>query len=320
MSGARLKRNELVETAFAIFWSRARNEGLPSIAGVAVSLDDLRDEISHRTGVTRQNNKWIATQLRNYEKEQNVRLFSFRRDRDGGEQVRVSDTLVSFVQKKHLHRPEKVRLAAALADLIESEYGTGIKPLRVLLGAGTTLTLAADVIAGRAATMRRPLEILTHNVGILETLIQPDTPSSVTVTVPYGTFDPVTYTLLPVHARDLAFETVELAVQGTSALYQSELYVESEREAEAKRAVLQGPASTKVLVLTLHEFTAVAPESMYSYGDLEEYNLVVFPRMKHPTADQEQALSWLESSLPHYERTVRHWHYEILKRRRQDAQ
>lgn len=315
MSGSRLKRDELVEMVFARFWAAARERNSSTIAGVSVPLDTLREEIARQTGVPRQNNKWIASQLRSYEKSHGVKLFSFERSSTGSEQVCAARNMVSFIQKKHLHRPEKVRLAAALADLVETEFSTPGGSIRLLLGAGTTLALAAEVLRTRASAWNIRIAVITHNMGILQELTHRETPEHLTVTVPRGTFDPVTWALVPEDPAALGDEDVDVMVQGTSAVHLGTLYVESAREAPVKRAVVERTAGVKVLVLTLHEFVQEVPSSMHPFGSVHEYDLIVIPRMKHPSPDQEEALGWIREELASHEVKIRHWHYEILMRR-----
>jgi DeoR/GlpR family transcriptional regulator of sugar metabolism len=314
MSGSRLKRDELVEAVFARFWSAARENGRPEIAGISLELDELRDEIARQTGVPRQNNKWIVTQLRSYEKSHSVRLFSFHRNAGGAECVRAADKMVSFVQKKHLYRPEKIRLATALADLIATDYADSQEQVRIFLGAGTTLTLAAEIIRNRAGELNAPVQIITHNAGILQVLILPETSKHLTVTVPRGTFDPVTYVFLPDDLSGFHLEETDLVVQGTSAVCEGVLYVESETEARVKQRILGQTTGLSVLVLTLHEFLRSVPPTMHRYGEIRDYDLVILPRMNRPSVDQQEAQQWIAANLRHYTVKVRHWHYEILLR------
>lgn len=315
MSGSRLKRDELVEMVFARFWAAARERNSATIAGVSIPLDELREEIARQTGVPRQNNKWIASQLRSYEKSHGVKLFNLERSSAGGEHVCAARNMVSFIQKKHLHRPEKVRLAAALADLLETEFSTAGGVTKVLLGAGTTLSLAAEVLRSRASQWNTTVSVITHNMGILQELTHRDTPSNLTVTVPRGTFDPVTWALIPEDPTTLGYEDVDVMVQGTSAVYEGKLYVESHPEALMKKAMMKHTTGIKVLVLTLHEFSNEIPNAMHPFGTLQEYDLIIIPLMKHPSSDQLAALEWIQSTLSSHVLKIRHWHYEILVHR-----
>lgn len=313
MKGQRLKKHELVEFVFSRFWDEAKRANRSSIHDVALSLDTLREEIEKASGTPRNNTKWIYTQLKKYEHEHGVKLFTHGKDENGVETLRVSDTLVSFQQKKHLYRAEKLRLANAVVDYLAAEYETRDTAVRLWMGAGTTLALAAEVLATRGAETLPTIDVFTHNVEVLTTLLRPDAPPGVTVSIARGTIDPVTYTVIPPDGDALWPLDVDVVVQGTSALYDGNLYIESGDEAAVKRAILTETTGTKVLLLTLHEFFTQPPAGMHHYANIDEYDLVVTPIMKHPSVDQQHALDWFRGSTERFETQIKQWHYQILR-------
>lgn len=314
MKGQRLKKHELVEVVFARFWAEARRTGYPSIQGITLPVDAIREEISRESGTPRQNNKWIHTQLKKYQQEHGVTLFVHERDAAGEEVLRIADTLVSFQQKKHLYRAEKLRLANALVDYIFAEFSGPAERLNVWMGAGTTIALAAEVLRARIADAPRTLHVCTHNVEVITTLLHPDAAREVELSVARGKIDPVTYTIVPPEDAPLWPEDADLIVQGTSALYDGDLFVESEREVAVKRAILADTTGIKVLLLTLHEMHAAPPTEMYRYGAVDDYDLIIIPRMKNPALDQEETLAWLDARRGDYDTRIKQWHYEILGR------
>jgi DeoR/GlpR family transcriptional regulator of sugar metabolism len=315
MKGQRLKKHELVEFVFARLWETARHNDLPSIQSVSLPLDTLREEIAKASGTPRHNNKWIYTQLKKYEQEQGVTLFVHERNDNGEETLRVADTLVSFQQKRHLYRPEKLRLANALADYVAAEYPSQNNPVDIWMGAGTTIALAAEVLAERVVDTAPPIHVYTHNVGVLSTFLRPETPSTITVSVTRGTIDPVTYTIIPPQEDPVWPEHTDIVVQGTSVIYDGGLYIESEAEAAVKRLIVTEGGGTKVLLLTMHEFRTAPPKGMYRYGTIDEYDLVIIPRMKHPSTDQRRAQEWFDSASDRFEIHIKQWHYQILRSR-----
>jgi DeoR/GlpR family transcriptional regulator of sugar metabolism len=228
--------------------------------------------------------------------------------------LRIADTLVSFQQKKHLYRAEKLRLANALIDYIFAEFAGAADRLNVWMGAGTTLALAAEVLRARIADAPRPLHVCTHNVEVITTLLHPDAAREVELSVARGTIDPVTCTIVPPKHAPLWPEDADVIVQGTSALYNGELFVESEREVPVKRAILADTTGIKVLLLTLHEMHSAPPKEMHRYGTVDDYDLIIIPRMKHPSLDQEEALAWIDARRGDFETRIKQWHYEILGR------
>ncbi|MFW5643599.1 MAG: hypothetical protein ACOCYQ_06180 [Alkalispirochaeta sp.] len=315
MNGQRLKKHELVEFVFTRMWETARRENLPSIQSVTLSLDALREEIAKASGTPRHNNKWICSQLKKYEQEQGVTLFVHERNKSGAETIRVADTLVSFQQKRHLYRPEKLRLANALADYIAAEYPSQSDPVAIWMGAGTTMALAAEVLAERVVDTAPPIHVFTHNVGVLTTFLRPETPPSITVSVSRGTIDPITYTIIPPPEDPVWPDHTDVVVQGTSVLYDGDLYIESETEAAIKRLLLTEGAGTKILLLTMHEYRTEQPHGMYRYGSIDDYDLVITPTMKNPSADQRRAQGWLDASIERFEVHIKQWHYQILRSR-----
>lgn len=316
MAGQRLTLEELVETVFSCFWRDARRHGLASIEGITIPIDQIREEVSLRTGSPRQNNKWIHTQLRRYERNEGVSLFEKTRRSDGTEALRIHDTLKAFVQKKHLHRPEKLRLANAIADLLDDSYADANRPVRIALGAGTTIALLAEVINRRVGAGERRVDVYTHNMGVIEVLSRPDVAQGVTLHVTEGRFDPVTYAILSDGGHYGGDDEFDLVVQGASMLHDGSLYVESERECSMKRSLLYDTDGLKLLVLTLHEFTESPPSQMHRFGTIDAYDLIIVPRMKHPTTDQERAITWIRALPPAFEPQIRQWHYEIFARHR----
>ncbi len=316
MPKQRLSKDELVELIFSLFWEEAYDRGISSIHGIAIPLDRLREELARRSGAPRQNSKWIYTQVRKYEERIGVRLFEKTRDGNDDESLSVTPRLLGFVQKRHLHQAEKIRVANGVADLIERQLSTPQERTRLFLGAGTTIAHLAEVLRDRVAESHQPLEIHTHNLGVVEALSHPNKAGNlIELHVAEGRFDPVTYTLLGPDSPGLLDTDFDLVVQGTSAVHQSILYIESEEELPRKTAVLKYTRGPKLLALTLHEFFPEVPGGMRSYGHLEDYDFVVFPQVKRPVLDQQLGLDYLSSEVSPFEAGISAWHYQILTKR-----
>ncbi len=316
MPKQRLSKDELVDLVFSLFWEEAYVRGISSIHGIAISLDRLREELARRSGAPRQNSKWIYTQVRKYEERIGVRLFEKTRDGNDAESLSVTPYLLGFVQKRHLHQAEKIRVVNGVADLIERQLSTPQERTRLFLGAGTTVAHLAEVLRDRVAESHQPLEIHTHNLGVVEALSHPNKAGNlIELHVAEGRFDPVTYTLLGPDSPSLLDTDFDLVVQGTSAVYGSILYIESEEELSRKTAVLKYTQGPKLLALTLHEFFPEPPGGMRSYGRLEDYDFVVFPQVKRPVANQQLGLDYLSSEGSPFEAGISAWHYQILTKR-----
>lgn len=316
MSKQRLSKDELVELIFSLFWQEAYERGSSSIHGIAIPLDRLREELARRSGAPRQNSKWIYTQVRKYEERIGVRLFEKTRDGSQNESLCVTPQLLGFVQKRHLHMAEKIRVANGVADLIERELSFPQERTRIFLGAGTTIAHLAEVLRDRVALSRQPLEIYTHSLGVVEALSHPNKAGGlIDLYVADGRFDSVTYTFVgpdPPCVLDIGFD---LIVQGTSAVYGDSLYIESEYELTRKTALLKCMHGPKLLALTLHEFFPETPEGMQPYGKLQDYDFVVFPQVKRPVTNQQLGFEYLSSDDSPFELGISAWQYQILRKR-----
>ena len=312
MTKQRLTKDELVELVFQLFWAQAHASGKSSIQSIVIPLDKMREELASRSGTPRQNSKWISTQVRKYEEREGVRLFDRTKDAHGNDALRVTEELLTFVQKRHLYRPEKIRLANGVADFLQSEIASAGDRTAVFLGAGTTVAHLAEILQRRAAESDLLLDVTTHNMGVIEVLTHPNHPDErIRLTVEPGWFDPITYSILP-SAPLCAENEFDLVVQGASAVYDGQVYIESERELAYKREVLAGYSGTKLLVLTLHEFFADPPARMHSFGNLHEFDVIVVPRVKRPLENQARGIACLQSSTCGFLPTITGWHYQIL--------
>ena len=308
----RLRKDELVVLIFQLFWAEAHSLGKSSIHSIDIPLDRMREELAARSGTPRQNSKWISTQVRKYEEREGVRLFDRTKDAQGNEALRVTQELLTFVQKRHLHRPEKIRLANGVADFLEGEIVDVDRRARLFLGAGTTVAHLAEVLQNRAAESDLLLDVTTHNMGVIEVLTHPNRVGErIRLTIEQGRFDPVTYAILPLEGRTGDNE-FDLVVQGASAVYDGLVYIESKQKLPCKRAVLTSHGGIKLLVLTLHEFFTEPPQEMHPFGSLKEFDVIVVPRVKRPLENQAQGMSYFENPSSGFGPSITGWHYQIL--------
>ena len=314
MTKQRITKDELVELVFQLFWEQMHALGEPCIQSFVIPLDTIREALASRSGTPRQNSRWIFTQIRKYEAREGVRLFDRTKDRSGNDALRVTENLLTFVQKCHLYRSEKIRLANGVADFVQNEIAAAGQRTELFLGAGTTVAYLAEVLRGRAAGSDLRLDVTTHNMGVIKALTDPNLNGErVRLTVRPGRFDPTTYTLLPTepYAPEREFD---LVVQGASAVSDGVVYIESERELAYKRAILAEYGGSKLLVLTLHEFCTAPPPEMHAFGGLREFDVIVIPKVKRPLENQVRGVEYLRSSACGFAPAITSWHYQILVR------
>ena len=231
--------------------------------------------------------------------------------------LKVTPRLLTFVQKRHLHQAEKIRVANGVADLIERQLSRPGERTRLFLGAGTTIAHLAEVLRDRAAESGQAFEVHTHNLGVIDALSHPNsTGEPIDLHVAPGRFDPVTYTILGARPGPIPEIDFDLVVQGTSAVFAESVYIESQEELPRKAAILRELPGPKLLALTLHEFTPQEPRGMEGYGRLEDYDFVVIPQVKRPVTNQQLGMNYLLSGSSPVEAGISGWHYQILTRRR----
>ena len=193
MTKQRITKDELVELVFQLFQAQMHALGEPCIQRFVIPLDTIREALASRSGTPRQNSRWIFTQIRKYEAREGVRLFDRTKDRNGNDALRVTENLLTFVQKRHLYRSEKIRLANGVADFVQNEIAATGQRSELFLGAGTTVAYLAEVFRGRAAGSDLRLDITTHNMGVIKALTDPNLSGErVRLTVQPGRFDPTT--------------------------------------------------------------------------------------------------------------------------------
>lgn len=309
----RLKKHELVGFVFNMLQDEYEQSDAPALEHVAVPVERILRQLASVSEQPRQSSRWVFTQLRRYEEEHGTRLFRKFRSRHGEEMLQLTSALVSFLQKKHLHVAEKIRVANGVLDKLHSvaeEHPAGTT-LRLALGAGTTVHHLAE------AMVRRPglrCHVVTHNLGVLEVLSRAHLPG-VTVEAPAGRVDPVTYALVGGENGPYSAGPFDMIVQGTTAVYEGELFIESEVELERKRTLLHGTSGTRALVLTLNEFAAERPSTMHRFGSLADYDYLVLPSSRDATRAKRRAEAALASCEGDFEPEIIGWHYRILRRR-----
>jgi DeoR/GlpR family transcriptional regulator of sugar metabolism len=294
-----------------------------SIWDVEVSASRIRQHLTSRYGVDYNSNQWVQTQLRRYEDEIGVKLFRRRKDPKVTEQAESDDFLlglyenmVQFYQKRHLYVTQKIKVTNGVYDHIRAYAGQmkEDRPLKLLLGAGTTVYHLAEILAERSWEDETRYDIYTHNLGSLQTLLNHTVNyDRVTANLMSGTIDPVTYTIVGNNTNVFTSTHFDFIVQGTSCVHNGDLYIESEAERQVKESILQECRGTKVLVLTKHEFKDEPLPDVRSYGKLTDYDFVVLPRAMTHTARKKKYDIRFEHYADLLETEIMNWNYCIYR-------
>lgn len=279
----RLKRKDLVTKLFYLFSEVYEQSDQESIWDIELPIEQVREHLKTKYGVHYNSNQWVYTQLRRYEEEIGVKLFR-KLHRSGSRYnfaLAVHDKMIQFYQKQHLYVGDKIKVANGVYDKIHNAAAQGStgRPIHLLLGAGSTVFHVAQILADKSWEDENRYAIYTHNLGSLQILLSQNVNyDRISISIMSGTIDPVTYTIVGADISLFSGTEFDFIVQGTSCVYDGQLFIESHAERGIKQAILQECRGTKMLVLTKHEFSDQPIANIAPYGSIHDYDYVVIPR------------------------------------------
>ncbi len=287
----RLKQLDLVMSICSLFSEEYERTPAESIWEVLIPIDRIKEYLQTTHHAEYKSSLWVYTQLKRYEDEIGVKLF--RREQNDGRNfsLGIYHPFVNFFQKQHLHVSEKIKVANGAYDKIShfAHQRSLNEPLRLLLGAGSTVYHLAAIIAEKSWTDTIQYEIYTHNLGALQKLMSPRVNfHNIRVLTPQGRIDPITYTIVGASTPLFAGTSFDFIVQGTSRVCDRRLYIESAEERARKMNILHECAGQKILVLTKHEFVETPFSGIDSYGSLDDYDFLIVPRRSTETTDPKE--------------------------------
>jgi DeoR/GlpR family transcriptional regulator of sugar metabolism len=312
----RLKRKDLVTKVFYLLSEVYEQSDRDSIWDIELPIERIREHLSTKYGVCYSSDQWVYTQLRRYEEEIGARLFR-KICRTGSRRsfsLAVHDKMVEFDQKQHLHVGDKIKVANGVYDKIHNASAELDRPVRLLLGAGSTVYHLARIIADRSWEDETRYAIHTHNLGSLQTLLGHNVNyERIAVSIMSGTIDPVTYTIVGADPSEVGGAEFDYIIQGTSCVHEGRLYIESHAERDIKQAILHRCRGTKVLVLTKHEFLDRPLPHIEPYGRLQDYQYLVVPRSSSEEIRKKQYDLRFEGYLQLLAPEILNWNYSIYR-------
>ena len=305
---------------FFLFEEEYERSDVESIWDIRIPIEEIKKYLEENYSAIYRSNLWIYTQLRRYEEELGVRLF--RKDsagrKDGSFCLSICDRMLRFYQKQHLHVSKKLKVANAVYDKIINDSAVKKnRPIKILLGAGSTIFHLANILAERSWQDPLKYSIYTHNLGSLKRLVEPSVNyNNIEVFTPTGRVDPVTYTIIGQTNELYESTSFDYIVMGTSWVLDGKLFNESSEEAVIKSAVLKRARGEKILLLTKHEFTDQKLPGLTPYGSLLDYDFVVVPRLnKRPEFKKKYDIIF-DGYQDLFTPEIIHWNYPILKIRK----
>lgn len=311
----RLKQDELVRNVMYILSEELDRIDGRDISQPAISFSSLRCRLAERYGINYNSDRWLFTQLRRYEHEIGSRLFDKYQNVETGEsELTLYEKMESFVQKQHLYVAQKIKVANGVFDHIcmNTAHKARGRPLRIYLGAGTTVYHLSLLFSQKLQASMLPLEIHTHNAGCVDLLANVSSADNeVSVNVLGGRLDSHTMTLLGFDPELLPTVAFDYVVQGTTRVCDGKLYIESEAERVTKQYILRTVDGTRILVLTKYEFSETPLQGTEPYGSLSDYDLLVIPRSFPKSLEKEHDLAFVQYS-EQLKLEIRNWNYEIF--------
>lgn len=315
MSGKhRIKRLDLVKSLFFLFSQEYDSRKDESILDIRIPLDQVIEYLQKELSVSYSGNQWIFTQIRNYEEEIGFRLFQKEKEADSSFSLRLYSQMNAFEQKRHLYVSQKIKVSNGLYDMISNTPGLTRKsrPVRVLLGAGSTVYHLAEILIEKEKEFPFQLEIYTHNLSVMNSCLAPHVNHEhIKVYVPGGELDPVTNSIISPSAEFYENIDFDYIVQGTSYLSDGSVYVETSGESELKNRILKKCKGEKILILTGHEVHPQKTLNIPPFGELKDFDTLVIPH------NRNKVLKNLDKMLVDFEKILNpeilNWNYRIYK-------
>lgn len=310
----RLKQSDLVAQILVLFSEEYERIEANFISDILLPMSDIRNYLTKKVGIPYSSDSWIVTQIHKYEDDIGMVLFK-KTAMPSGPALSLCRDLDTYLQKRHLYITQKIRAANGAYDLFLNSIGEKKSPsLRILLGAGSTVTRVAEIIAQNLGESNLKWEIRTHNLGVVEALgkVGMKGPRA-KILVPGGCFDPATHLIL---GENLSLYTeceFDWIVQGTSFLSGGNLYVEQREETALKSQILRGCKDPKILLLTGHEAAARPPEDNIPFGTTAEYDYIIHPSLPPTSAAAMRLYRELGLDGADFSVMIRNWSYVILK-------
>ena len=312
----RLKQQDLVSSIFRLFADEYENSDAESIWDINLPIERIKEYLKEKHDTSYRSNLWIYTQLKRYEEEAGIRLFTREQSGQNNQMfnLRIYDRMLSFAQKQHLYVTRKIKVANGVFDKIINRLNEqpDSRPVTLMLGAGSTIFHLAEIIAEYSQESRHEWHIYTHNIGVIHRLLASDVNSSrVKLSIPGGNIDPATYCIVSGDVsfyQDVPFDFI---VQGTSSVVEGELFIESVEESAMKEAILHNCSGEKILVLTKHEFSNPLA-GRKSYGKISDYDFLVIPRIQKDSAHKKDYEKEFDRYRDFFQAYIVNWNYEIL--------
>ena len=312
----RLRKKELISNIFSLFSERYDLTDEKSIFDLIIPISEIQNYLEERCNVKYTSCTWIYTQIKRYEDILGVHLFKKIKTSDNPENfdIAIYQGMTSYTQFQHLYLTHKLKIANGIYDQIKNSIETWKKnvSLTILLGSGTNIYHLANIIAGRAKEDKIHYHLYTHNLGVINNLMEPENISEyITMYTPAGKIDTVGNTIVGDDNNFYLSIKFDFIIQSTNTIYENKLYVHTKEESDRKRVILKKCRGVKILALVMDEFKSSLDESMSCYGELSDNDFIIVPKTRSTReTGYEKMFKKLNSFMTP---EIVHWNYVIYK-------
>jgi len=314
----RLKQKDLVMNIFGLFSDEYESRSSGSIWDITIPIDEVIRYLKEKYEVSYKSNLWVWVQLKRYEEEIGVVLFKKVKNSKKNDDfsIAISYPYINFFQKQHLYVNEKIKVANGVFDKImnHAEKYADKTPIDIFLGAGTLCFHISSILAEKSINSKTKFLIHTNNLGALSQLMDPGiNHENIEVTLPEGRVDPTTHTIIGENTEYYNSVKYDFIIQGTSCIFNGELYIESREERIRKETILHDTTGQKILVLTKHEFSDKPLEGTDPYGKLSDYDYIIVPVKNADSHIKNKYEKLFDEFKKEIEPEIKNWNYEIFK-------
>ena len=301
----KLKKEIIVQEIFTILNQKCLESSLSDTDNVYLSFETIINHLHAKYNIDYRSEVHLYHQLKNYEKQNSLYLFS--RKNDHGIIVLLSK-YNTFKKRLYLNKNLKILLANGCFDIITQLYKTK-NDLHIYLGTGTECYYVAKILFEKKDM---PIHIYTQNLGIIQLYCESDYQlDNITVHTKNSTIDKKTFTLIDEKEDYFLSINFDAIIQSPTYIINNTGYVVSELERNIKKNVIENSKGKKIILLTLFEFLIPStPEKnkLHAFCDILEYDYAITP----PKKMNQQIYELYLKHLP-FEEFISYFSYTIYK-------
>ncbi len=301
----KLKKEIIVQEIFAILTKKCLESSIGDTDNVYLSFKTIIEHLNSKYNIDYHSEAHLYHQLKNYEKEHSIYLFS-RKENHGI--IVLLHQYTTFKKRLYLNKNIKIFLANGCFDIIQQLKNT--QDFHIYLGTGTECYYVAKLLFEKWDT--DTLHIYTQNLGIIQLYCESDYKlNHITIHTKNGTIDKTTFTLIDEQKDYFLSTNFNAIIQSPTYIIDTVGYVVSHLERNIKKNVAKKSKGKKIILLTLFEF--LTPDTsekndLHAFCNIAEYDYAITP----PKNINQQIHDIYIKNLP-LEEYINYFSYTIYK-------